>query len=277
VRGLTVRDDELRLLLLIPPGVAPDDASLGRYLRAGKKKRVHQGYKCRVRRYWYSVPIPKKKPHAFLPYMTGDVPRLIVNHSGALSTNLLHGLTLRDDAPDARAVSAAMLGSVTAFSAEVEGRAYGGGVLKLETRESERLLVPNLSKEIEAVLVRLHPELDALLRDGSGSLASRLVDAVLGIDSEPFERARLVFRTRRLERGARPRATAEPRDEELAKLVNEVAAGAKSQVIPGDPRSNCRLLDLLPTKQSRPLALKARCMHRLERATRTSSCSLVCR
>lgn len=210
VKGLTVRDEERRLLLLIPPGEAPDDASLGKYLRAGKKKRVHQGYKCRVRRYWYSVPIPKKKPHAFLPYMTGDVPRLIVNESGALSTNLLHGLTLSEDAPDVRALSAAMLSSITAFSAEVEGRAYGGGVLKLETRESERLLVPTFSKEIEAALVRLHPELDALLRAGAGSLASRLVDAVVGIDSEPFERARLIFRTRRLDRGANPRAGANP-------------------------------------------------------------------
>jgi adenine-specific DNA-methyltransferase len=200
VRGLTVREDEHRRLLVLPPGPPPEGVSLARYLRHGRKSEVDRGYKARVRKFWYSVPLPKKRPRAFLPYMTGDVPRLIVNESGAWSTNLLHGVVFIEAAPDPRVVSAAMLSSVTALSAEVEGRAYGGGVLKLETRESERLLVPVVKPEIAPILERLHPELDALVREGQQPRASRLVDAVLGIDFTQYEKARSVFRTRRLER-----------------------------------------------------------------------------
>jgi adenine-specific DNA-methyltransferase len=204
VPGLAVDPGELSRLLLIPQGAAPTVPAVAKYLRAGKAKGIPNGYKCRVRRYWYSVPLPKKRPHAFLPYMTGDVPRVIVNAHGSWSTNLLHGITLREDGPDIRALSAAMLSSATLLSAEVEGRPYGGGVLKLETREAERLLVPRLSSDLDAILARLHPELDALAREGRLDLASRIVDAVLGIDPEPLNAARLVFRTRRLERTKAP-------------------------------------------------------------------------
>jgi adenine-specific DNA-methyltransferase len=204
VPGLSVEPQEASRLLLIPQGGPPTDPAVAAYLRAGEAKGVPGGYKCRVRRFWYSVPLPRKRPQAFLPYMTGDTPRVIVNRQGSWSTNLLHGLTLLEAAPDVRALSAAMLSSATRLSAEVEGRPYGGGVLKLETRESERLLVPRLSDPVAASLARLHPELDALVREGRLDQASRIVDAVLGIDPEPNDAARLVFRTRRLERGKAP-------------------------------------------------------------------------
>lgn len=200
VPGLAVESGELSRLLLVQPGDAPTDPAVAKYLRAGKAKGIPNGYKCRVRKYWYSVPLPRTRPHAFLPYMTGDVPRVIVNVQASWSTNLLHGIALREDGPDVRALSAAMLSSATLLSAEVEGRPYGGGVLKLETREAERLLVPRLSGPVAAILARLHPELDGLTRDGRLDLASRIVDGVLAIDPGPLNAARLVFRTRRLER-----------------------------------------------------------------------------
>lgn len=200
VPGLAVEPGEISRLLLIPRGPAPSEPTVAKYLRAGKARGVPNRYKCRVRKYWYSVPLPRKRPHAFLPYMTGDMPRVIVNGQASWSTNLLHGVTLLEDAPDVRALSAAMLSSATLLSAEVEGRPYGGGVLKLETREAERLLVPRLSGPVAAILTRLHPELDALAREGRLDLASRLVDAVLGVDPSRLEAARLVFRTRRLDR-----------------------------------------------------------------------------
>jgi hypothetical protein len=200
VPGLSVRPDEQSGLLLIAPDDVPTDPATVRYLAKGKKDGVPKGYKCRVRRTWYAVPLPKKRPAAFLPYMTADVPRLIVSDGQTWSTNLLHGLTFLPDAPSPRALSAAMLSSVTGLSAEVEGRAYGGGVLKLETRESERLLVPALTAEEAAALERLHPILDELVREGAGARATAIVDAVLGVDTEGLQRVRGVFRTRRLDR-----------------------------------------------------------------------------
>lgn len=205
VPGLSVRDAELKRLLLLPSGPPPDDPALATYLRQGHEMGVDRGYKCRVRKYWHSVPVPRKRPDAFLPYMSGGAPRLIVNEHRAWSTNLVHGVTFTADAPAASAAAAAMLSSMTLLSAEVEGRPYGGGVLKLETRESERLLVPRLTGDEEAVLVRAFPELDELVRQGQLPRASRLVDAILGIDADTLNRARDVFRSRRQERGARAR------------------------------------------------------------------------
>lgn len=206
VPGLSVRDEEMRRLLLIPTGLAPDVPALTTYLRYGREKGVDKGYKCRIRRYWHSVPVPRKRPHAFLPYMSGDAPRLIVNEHRAWSTNLVHGVTFTADAPAPKAAAAAMLSSMTLLSAEVEGRPYGGGVLKLETRESERLLVPDLTREEEAILERACPELDELVREGQLSRASRLVDSILGLDAQALNRAREVFRSRRLQRGASARS-----------------------------------------------------------------------
>jgi len=47
--------------------------------------------------------------------MTGDGPRLIVNEGGSWSTNLLYDVMFKAETPDARAVYAAMLSSVTAL------------------------------------------------------------------------------------------------------------------------------------------------------------------
>jgi hypothetical protein len=206
VPGLAVEPAETSRLLLIPQGPAPSDPAVARYLRAGRAKGIANGYKCRVRKFWHSVPLPRKRPDAFLPYMTGNVPRLIERGSATWSTNLLHGVALRDRSLDIRALSAAMLSSATLLSAEVEGRPYGGGVLKLETKEAERLAIPRLTPDVAATLVRMHESLDALTRDGRIQMASRLVDAVLGIAPEPLDAARLVFRKRRLERTAKGKA-----------------------------------------------------------------------
>jgi len=220
VKGLTVHEDEQKCLLLLSSDQSPTDPALRWYLRQGRRRGVPQGYKCRVRRSWYAVPLPKNRPHAFLPYMTGDLIRLVVNDKGLWSTNLIHGVTFTDETVDVRALSAAMLSSVTALSAEVEGRAYGGGVLKLETKESERLLVPKVTDAQADALSRLHPVLDELVREGQQERASEIVDAILGVDRSPLETARLVFRSRRRERGAarRKRAATLPGTADLSRL-----------------------------------------------------------
>jgi adenine-specific DNA-methyltransferase len=99
---------------------------------------------------------------------------------------------------DVRATAVAMLSSITALSSEIEGRAYGGGVLKLETREAEHLLVPVLSDTTEAAL--LLDEFDGLLRASKQTQASAIVDAIFDVDHKRYVVAREVFRSRRLGR-----------------------------------------------------------------------------
>lgn len=200
VPGLTVKTPETRVLLDLRGRGEPKGAGLKAYLTQGEEGDIDKGYKCRTRKPWYAVPLPKVKPDAFIPYMNHLAPRLIVNAVDAWSTNLIHGAAFHDRHRDIRAIAAAMLSSVTMLSSEIEGRAYGGGVLKLETKEAERLLVPVLTDDQEKALLARFDELDQLVREKKLAEAGLRVDEILGIDHERYHVAFQVFRSRRLER-----------------------------------------------------------------------------
>jgi len=198
--GLQLRPAETRKLLLIPGSPKPTSKRVLAYIEQGEKDGVNSGYKCKTRKPWYRVPLPRVRPDAFMPYMNHHAPRLIVNRPHAWSTNLVHGVALKPGAPDVRALSAAILSSATMLSAEIEGRAYGGGVLKFETKEAERLLLPAMTSSQEHELVRIFGELDKMVRAGKVDEASAKVDGVLGLDRSRYLAAYQIFRKRRLER-----------------------------------------------------------------------------
>ncbi|MGD0019055.1 MAG: N-6 DNA methylase [Candidatus Limnocylindrales bacterium] len=200
VAGLLASNGDLRLLLDLAHRPEPNDKQLLAYLQKGKALGVAARYKCRVRRPWYAVPLPRSKPDAFLPYMSHLGPRLIVNDASAWSSNLLHGVKLGPSAPPPRVLAAAMASSLTLLSAEIEGRAYGGGVLKLETKEAERVLVPTLSPVATERLAALFDVVDTLIRAGQTEEAARRVDGALGLDHLVLWPAHLTYRARRLGR-----------------------------------------------------------------------------
>jgi adenine-specific DNA methylase len=197
VPGLATRDGEVQLLFRVSDET-PLDHAVRAYLAHGESIGIPQRYKPRSRKQWYSVPLPTKPAQAFIPYMAHHGPRLIVNRHGARSSNLLHGIALGPSAPSPDALAVAMASSLTLLSAEIEGRAYGGGVLKLETREAERLAVPNPSLAIEHQLEGAHAEADDLIRAGHIKEAARLADGILGLDHGAIWKAYAVFRDRRL-------------------------------------------------------------------------------
>lgn len=167
--------------LFDPAADDPSSAALA-YIAQGAKSGVHKAYKCRVRSPWWKVP-RVGVPDAFLTYMNHDTPRLVTNRAGLTYVNSIHGVTFSEDrrsfAMDL--LPMAMLNSITLLAAEVVGRAYGGGLLKLEPKEADRLPVPSL-KVIEAAedeLRNLRPQLGKFLRGGKLLAAVRAVDAVL--------------------------------------------------------------------------------------------------
>lgn len=202
VPGLLVRSDELTWLLDLG-GKEELDLAVRDYLAEGYARGIADRYKCRVRKRWFAVPLPRQRADGFIPYMAHLGPRLIVNEGGARNTNLLHGVSLRPGAPPVRALAVAMCSSLTLLSAEVEGRAYGGGVLKVETREAERLVIPTFGAAKAANLVAMFDRVDDLVRSGRSSDASAEVDRALGIDNEDVSRAHMTFRKRRLGRRQR--------------------------------------------------------------------------
>ncbi len=170
---------------LFSPGPTPSRAAR-RYITAGESLGIHQGYKCRGRTPWWQVPI-QEPADLFVTYMNADGVALCANTAGVLHLNSVHGLFLGDQA---RAVPPALLAlatrsTVTALGAETIGRAYGGGMLKVEPREAAALPVPavELVTSVSDELAALLPEARSRLRhrEPGAELAVRMqVDSILG-------------------------------------------------------------------------------------------------
>jgi adenine-specific DNA methylase len=135
-------------------------------------------YKCRVREPWWAVPLPKHgAPALFLTYCSSEYPRLVLNEAEVLHTNTVHGVSLRQDM-DPRALAAGFYNSLTLLSAELVGRSYGGGVLKLEPTEAEALLVPPVPDSAGEHL----EQVDALLRLGELTAVLDLMDRLVLVE-----------------------------------------------------------------------------------------------
>ncbi|QNJ90399.1 N-6 DNA methylase [Mycolicibacterium fluoranthenivorans] len=215
LRGLTLTGAQLRRLgedgksihLFRPGGAA--SAAAQRYIEAGHAAGVHLAYKCRVRSPWFVVPL-LAPAHLLLTCMNADTPRLVTNRAAAHHLNSVHGVYLRDEltALGQDLLPLASLNSATVLHAEIVGRSYGGGILKLEPREADRWLVPSA----ELIAARAG-QLRAARRAVAGLLAKgRLLDAVQTIDGalglgdmDSIRAARDSLATRRAVRSRRAR------------------------------------------------------------------------
>jgi hypothetical protein len=109
------------------------------YIRLGEEQKLHTRYKCRVRNPWYTVPSVYSTRVGMLK-RAHDTPRLIYNRLDAFTTDTAYRITTKAVATEKLVYC--FMNALTALSAELEGRHYGGGVLELVPSEIERLLVP---------------------------------------------------------------------------------------------------------------------------------------
>jgi len=170
--------------LLFRPGPTRSTLSAGarRYLAVGEADGVADAYKCRVRSPWWQVPLVPPAD-LLLTYMNADTPRLTTNAAHVRHLNSVHGVYLR---PEIRSLGRellpmASLNSLTLLGAELVGRAYGGGMLKLEPREADELPVPTpaVVQAAGPALQARRPAIRGALRRGDLQAAVRIVDQVL--------------------------------------------------------------------------------------------------
>jgi adenine-specific DNA-methyltransferase len=202
--------------LFRPPKDPSPQARL--FIQQGEAVGVHKAYKCKVRKPWWRVPLVRPAD-LLLTYMNADTARLCTNTAGVHNLNSVHGFYLHDEHCDLgkALLSLASLNSMTFLSAEAVGRAYGGGMLKLEPKEADRLLVPSpeLLQAACSDLNHLRPQVQGLLRKGDLMTAARMVDDVLLVEHIGLRRAQISalrdaheeLYQRRLARGADPRVT----------------------------------------------------------------------
>ena len=125
--------------LWFPDEAAGKDPKVAAYIALGEKQELHTRYKCRIRKPWYAVPSVYATEIGMLK-RSHDAPRLILNKVGAYTTDTAY--RVRSRGISAETVVGAFVNPLTALSAELEGRTYGGGVLELVPSEIERLLIP---------------------------------------------------------------------------------------------------------------------------------------
>ncbi|GAA3325917.1 N-6 DNA methylase [Paeniglutamicibacter sulfureus] len=185
LRGLSLSADMLTRLgaagkstYLFRPEGNPSPASAA-YIEAGHTAGVDRAYKCRVRTPWYKVPLVKPAD-LMLTCMNADTARLTTNEAHAHHLNSVHGVYLKPELQDLgrELLPVASLNSATLLSAEMVGRSYGGGILKLEPREADVWFMPSatLVAERADALRSVREQVARLLQNG------KLLDAVALVD-----------------------------------------------------------------------------------------------
>jgi hypothetical protein len=194
--------EELKLagkrVWLLYPKKSARGKGLRAYIEHGCEEGVHEAYKCTVRDPWWRPPVVSA-PDLFFTYMSHRYPRLIDNPARATFVNSMHGLRLSDAAPAEARVGLPLvaLNSATMLGAEVMGRSYGGGILKMEPREAAALPVPTPAQLASAwrTLANDAPNLDAALKRGEwwtvvAAVDQRLLKQTLGLSNDDVDAIR---------------------------------------------------------------------------------------
>ncbi len=199
---LAAGNDRVHLLNISEEQARTLSEPLRRYIEDGEQKEFHKGYKCSIRAPWYKVP-SLWIPDGFSFRQIYDFPRMVLNESGATSTDTIH--RMRSHGADPERIIANTYTWLTAASAEIEGRSYGGGVLELEPTEAERLLMPaqlNGAMPLKEVdkLVRLG-RLDTVLEEN----ARIILREQMGLTSDECELLKSIWIKMRDRRNSRRR------------------------------------------------------------------------
>ncbi|HUY89687.1 MAG TPA: N-6 DNA methylase [Pirellulales bacterium] len=132
------KNDEPKFLLRLErSGQIP--SAVSRYLDSPDGQQARAAYKCRNRTPWYVVP-DIHVPDGFLSYMSGETPSLVANRAQCVGTNSVHVVRMKPGFTIG-ALQQRWNDPLTQLSCEIEGHPLGGGMLKLEPGEANRVLI----------------------------------------------------------------------------------------------------------------------------------------
>jgi adenine-specific DNA-methyltransferase len=183
-------------------------ASARNYIAKGEAENLHTRYKCRIRKPWYTVPSVYSTEIGMLK-RAHDTPRLILNTIGAYTTDTAY--RIRTSKVVAKKLVGSFINPLTALSAELEGRHYGGGVLELIPSEIEKLIIP-LSDRAEIDLENLDRAIRTYSTHRVLERQGRIILGALGLS--PDDQHRVLEGWRSL-RDRRHRTSSEPLAEDV--------------------------------------------------------------
>lgn len=172
----------------------PPSVEAAAYIDDGHRTGVDTAYKCRVRKNWYQVPLVPPAD-LLLTCMNADTPRITANDARARHLNSVHGIYLNAESKKLgrELLPLASLNSVTLLHAEIVGRAYGGGILKIEPKEADiwSMPSPTLILEHACALRSVKRRVKELLAKGRLLDAVEVVDEILLQDHGTFSTKQL--------------------------------------------------------------------------------------
>ena len=168
-------DADQRAFLVWPTPAYEDAAGVRRWIAEGIEAGVHERFKCTIRTPWFRIPL-SPAPDAFATCTRLGAPLLVLNRAGCRCTNALHSVYWHGIEASSVTAAVGFLTSAVSAWAELHGRRYGGGVLKMEPGTWNRVPVP-LVQGTEGA----SDELNELIRCGREAEARALADdLVLG-------------------------------------------------------------------------------------------------
>lgn len=153
-----------------------------KYIEHGERQGFNTGYKTRIRKRWYITP-SLWVPDAFALRQVGDYPKLILNETGASSTDTIHRVRFKEGV-NRNMAAISFLNSLSFAFSEITGRSYGGGVMTFEPTEIEEIQIPVL-----ADLDLDFDKIDGLIRKRKIEAVLDLVDEALLINHHGFVKA----------------------------------------------------------------------------------------
>lgn len=130
------------------------------YLEDGKEKKIHERYKCGLRKRWFDVPIVNTGGACFFKRFH-KLPKLIVNEAGVHTTDVSYNIRFNASIDPASFVFC-FYNSLTLALCEYNGRFYGGGVGELVPSEFKDLCIPYREISKDKII-----QLDQLFRNNS--------------------------------------------------------------------------------------------------------------
>ncbi|RJQ32228.1 MAG: SAM-dependent methyltransferase [Actinobacteria bacterium] len=174
-------------------------SKLKSYIQKGELNKLNERYKCRIRSPWYCVPSVYSSEIGMLK-RCHNFPRLFLNKMDAYTTDTAYRIKIKQSEPSNLVYS--FVNSLTALSAELEGRHYGGGVLELVPSEIEKLLIPLVDDrgKIEQLDkdIRMRTDAEALLLKQNRDILVK--HSISKSESEIIHQAWLKLRARRQRR-----------------------------------------------------------------------------
>ena len=191
LKGITFSEDDFKenskaqkaVYLFLPPDEDFEKLpeACQKYIKYGEEQGFNTGYKTRIRKRWYITP-SRWVPDAFALRQVSDYPKIIMNETGASSTDTIHRVRFKEGV-DKNLATLSFLNSLTLAFSEITGRSYGGGVMTFEPSEIEEIQIPvlkNVSVDFDMI--------DALIRKREIDKVLDIIDEALLIEHHGFSR-----------------------------------------------------------------------------------------